>query len=62
MAGRQLPASTERYVSPRSTGLLATIRRSNLFFRRSIYGILFVAPAMIFFIVFSLYPMVKGST
>ncbi len=34
--------------------------RRNLLFRRSIYGILFVAPAMLFFLIFNLYPMGHG--
>lgn len=34
--------------------------RRKLFFSRNIYGVLFVAPAMIFFLIFSLYPMVNG--
>jgi multiple sugar transport system permease protein len=40
-------------------GIRTVIRRS-LIFRRGIYGLLFVAPAMLFFLVFSLYPMVNG--
>lgn len=43
----------------RPGGLGAMIRRS-LFFRRNIYGILFVAPAMLFFLIFSIYPMFNG--
>ena len=43
----------------RPSGWGIAIRRT-LFFRRSIYGMLFVAPAMIFFLVFDLYPMVNG--
>ncbi|MBV7335216.1 sugar ABC transporter permease [Chloroflexi bacterium TSY] len=38
---------------------MRTLRR-NLLFRRNIYGILFVAPAMLFFAVFNLYPMING--
>ena len=34
--------------------------KRNLFFRRNIYGILFVAPAMLFFLIFDLYPMANG--
>ncbi|MCB0060555.1 MAG: sugar ABC transporter permease [Caldilineaceae bacterium] len=34
--------------------------KRNLLFRRSIYGMLFIAPAMLFFLIFSLYPMVNG--
>ena len=37
----------------------ALIRREFLY-RRSVYGILFVAPAMLFFLVFSLYPTLNG--
>lgn len=37
-----------------------THSRRNLFFRRNIYGVLFVAPAMLFFLIFNLYPMVNG--
>ena len=43
----------------RQVGLGTAIRRS-LFFRRNIYGILFVAPAMLFFLIFSIYPMING--
>ena len=39
---------------------IQTALRHNLIFRRGIYGILFIAPAMIFFLVFNLYPMVNG--
>ncbi len=57
MAERQLSADTvER---PAHSGLWAAGRR-HLLYRRSIYGILFVAPAMIFFAIFSLYPMING--
>lgn len=31
-----------------------------MLFRRSLYGILFVAPAMLFFLIFNLYPMANG--
>ena len=37
----------------------AFIRREFLY-RRSVYGIFFVAPAMLFFLVFSLYPTLNG--
>ncbi len=37
----------------------ALIRREFLY-RRSVYGILFVAPAMLFFLIFSLYPTLNG--
>jgi len=39
---------------------LAVRFRRNLRFRRSLYGILFVAPAMLFFLLFNLYPMGHG--
>lgn len=59
MANEQL-AGTARYSSPPAKkGWVAAWRRQ-LFFRRSIYGILFVAPAMLFFAFFSLYPMLTG--
>ena len=35
-------------------------RRRSLFFRRDLWGILFVVPVMVFFIVFNIYPMVNG--
>lgn len=59
MAQQPLSTNTKEYARTRSSGLGATIRRS-LFFRRNIYGILFVAPAMLFFLIFNLYPMVNG--
>jgi multiple sugar transport system permease protein len=43
----------------KKSGIQTALRR-NLIFRRGIYGMLFVAPAMIFFLVFSLYPMING--
>jgi multiple sugar transport system permease protein len=43
----------------KQSGLWTAIRR-DMIFRRSIFGILFVAPAMLFFLVFSVYPMVNG--
>jgi multiple sugar transport system permease protein len=57
MAGQSL-TSTPNQV-PR-TGSLGRGMRRGLFFKRSLYGILFVAPAMLFFLVFSIYPMVNG--
>lgn len=64
MAEQPLSTNTKvptprQYNRSRSVGLGARLRRS-LFFRRNIYGILFVAPAMIFFLVFDLYPMFNG--
>ena len=64
MAEQPLSTNTKvptprQYDRSRSVGLGARLRRS-LFFRRNIYGILFVAPAMIFFLVFDLYPMFNG--
>jgi multiple sugar transport system permease protein len=35
-------------------------RRRSLFFRRDLWGILFVLPVMVFFIVFNIYPMIDG--
>jgi multiple sugar transport system permease protein len=58
MAEQPLSASPRPYAGGRA-GIWKAGQR-NLFFRRSIYGMLFVAPAMIFFFVFSLYPMVNG--
>ena len=43
----------------KQSSLWTAIRR-DMIFRRSIFGILFVAPAMLFFLVFSVYPMVNG--
>ena len=43
----------------KQSGLLVAIRR-DMIFRRSIFGIMFVAPAMLFFLVFSLYPTLNG--
>jgi multiple sugar transport system permease protein len=51
--------NSKQFTPVQSSGLSRTLRR-HLFFRRSIYGILFVAPAMLFFLIFSLYPMVNG--
>jgi multiple sugar transport system permease protein len=46
-------------VRTRSESPLVSLRR-NMIFRRSLYGIIFVGPAMVFFAMFSLYPMVNG--
>jgi multiple sugar transport system permease protein len=59
MAEQPLSANPKPFTPRQSSGLGRTIRR-HLFFRRSIYGILFVLPAMLFFLVFNLYPMVNG--
>lgn len=58
MAGQEL--STDNSYMGRQSALFGRSLRRHLFFRRSIYGILFVAPAMVFFLVFNLYPMVNG--
>lgn len=58
MAGQPL-SSRGAFADTRSVRLGHIVRR-HLFFRRSIYGILFVAPAMLFFLIFNLYPMVNG--
>lgn len=58
MAGQQLSTS-KPYTPVQASGMGRWLRR-HLFFRRSIYGVLFVAPAMLFFLVFNLYPMVNG--
>ena len=59
MTGQQLSINPNSQARRSSTGLGVRFKR-NLIFRRSIYGILFVAPAMLFFLIFSLYPMVNG--
>jgi multiple sugar transport system permease protein len=59
MAGHSLSTNAQPPSRSRSGGIGRLIRR-HLFFRRSIYGILFVAPAMLFFLIFNLYPMVTG--
>jgi len=46
-------------------GLAATVRqrlgvRNKLTFKKNLYGVLFVAPAMLFFLIFSLYPTING--
>lgn len=53
MAG-ELVSPTVQAANPGRT------RKNRSFFRRGIYGVLFVAPAMLFFLIFSLYPMVQG--
>lgn len=58
MAGQQLSVNSQP-LRRRPSGLGVRFKR-NLIFRRSIYGILFVAPAMLFFLIFNLYPMVNG--
>ena len=60
MAEQQMSVQREPYRRTTSKGGWLAAWKRHLFFRRSIYGILFVAPAMIFFAVFSLYPMVNG--
>jgi len=58
VAGQQLSVNSQP-LRRRPSGLGVRFKR-NLIFRRSIYGILFVAPAMLFFLIFNLYPMVNG--
>ncbi len=60
MAEQQLSASPTHYAPPHTKGGWLSTWRRHLFFRRGLYGILFVAPAMIFFALFSLYPMLTG--
>lgn len=59
MAEQQLSSGVQRPQIESPRGRAHSLRRS-LVFRRNIYGMLFVAPAMIFFLVFNLYPMVNG--
>lgn len=59
MSEQQLPLTAKSQQRLMQPGLLAAIRR-DMIFRRSIFGILFVAPAMLFFLVFSLYPTING--
>jgi multiple sugar transport system permease protein len=59
MSEQQLPLITESQQRLKQSNLWTAIRR-DMIFRRSIFGILFVAPAMIFFLLFSVYPMVNG--
>lgn len=58
MAGQQLSVNAQP-LRRHKPGLGTRFKR-DLVFRRSIYGILFVAPAMLFFLIFNLYPMVNG--
>lgn len=58
MAGQQLSVNAQP-LRRNPPGLWTRFKR-DLVFRRSIYGILFVAPAMLFFLIFNLYPMVNG--
>jgi multiple sugar transport system permease protein len=59
MAGQSLTSSPNAASRSQSAGLGRRFQRG-LFFKRSIYGVLFVAPAMLFFLIFSIYPMVNG--
>ncbi|NOZ29218.1 MAG: sugar ABC transporter permease [Chloroflexi bacterium] len=64
MDSQEVPISKGRAATPRK-GVADNLARhwglrKRLFFRRDLYGALFVAPAMIFFLVFNLYPMVNG--
>lgn len=59
MAGQPIPSGVTSAPQAKRSALVRGVRR-HLFFRRSIYGVLFVAPAMLFFLVFNLYPMVNG--
>lgn len=59
MAEQQASFDARVYPQARRSTILTSIRRK-LIFRRGIYGVLFVAPAMLFFMVFSLYPMING--
>lgn len=59
MSGQKLSLEAKSHQQIRQSGLIAAIRR-DLIFRRSIFGIMFVAPAMLFFLVFNLYPTLNG--
>jgi ABC-type sugar transport system permease subunit len=59
MSEQRLPLTAKSQQRLMQSGLLAAIRR-DMIFRRSIFVILFVAPAMLFFLVFSLYPTING--
>jgi multiple sugar transport system permease protein len=59
MSEQQLPLITKSQQRLKQSNLWTAIRR-DMIFRRSIFGILFVAPAMVFFLLFSVYPMVNG--
>lgn len=60
MAEQQLSVQGDPYGRANPKGGWWAAWKRHLFFRRGIYGILFVAPAMVFFVVFSLYPMING--
>ena len=59
MTEHQASFDIRTYAQARRVNTLLSFRR-NLIFRRGIYGIFFVAPAMLFFLFFSLYPMING--
>lgn len=59
MANERL-ATSAPYVTPTAKKGWAAHLHRQLFFNRGIYGMLFIAPAMIFFAVFSIYPMIMG--
>ena len=59
VTGQQVSISSTSATAHARSGFAARFKR-NLIFRRSIYGIVFIAPAMLFFLIFSLYPMVNG--
>ncbi|MBI3957983.1 MAG: sugar ABC transporter permease [Chloroflexi bacterium] len=59
MAEKQLTANTQAYTGSRPASMHKTGMRS-LFFRRNLYGLFFVTPAMLFFLIFNLYPMLNG--
>jgi len=59
MAEQPLSTNVKSYTPTQHRGLSRVLRRGP-FFQRSLYGILFIAPAMLFFLIFSLYPMVNG--
>lgn len=59
MTGQPLSVNPQSHTRSTPSGVGVKFKR-NLLFRRSIYGILFVAPAMLFFLIFNLYPMANG--
>ena len=59
MAEQSISTRGESRTSARPASVGHRLRRG-LFFKRSIYGVLFVLPAMVFFLVFSIYPMLNG--
>jgi multiple sugar transport system permease protein len=59
MANQRVVTPSPYLTSSVKTNWLARLRRQ-LFFHRGIYGMLFIAPAMLFFAFFSLYPMLTG--